>query len=155
MHPHIDTKYYLVPSDIINIIISFIEPKDVLQFCKSSKDCYKYIDYYYSLLDIDYCEINKIDQRYYKYIKKLSHVTECSQLNIFNNLTHLTFSSDFDQNVDKLPNTLTHLTFGENFNQNVDKLPKNLTHLTFGWNFNQNVDKLPNTLTHYYLFYRT
>jgi hypothetical protein len=68
--------------------------------------------------------------------------------NLPENLTHLTFGYWFNQSVDNLPLSLTHLTFGCCFNQLVDNLPKTLTHLTFGYMFNQSVDNLPEKLTH-------
>jgi len=67
------------------------------------------------------------------------------EIDLPQNLTHLTFGNDFNQKVD-LPHNLTHLTFGNNFNQKVN-LETNLTHLTFGLYFNQKVD-LPPNLTH-------
>ena len=68
-------------------------------------------------------------------------------------LTHLTFGYDFNQEVTKLPLLLTHLTFGTNFNQEVNMLPQLLTHLTFGNCFNQEVNLLPYQLIHLTLGY--
>jgi hypothetical protein len=88
---------------------------------------------------------------------------ECEDINcprnLPNSITHLTFGSDFDQQVDYLPNSITHLTFGENFNQPVGhqgcedincprNLPNSITHLKFGRDFNQSVNNLPNSITH-------
>ena len=64
------------------------------------------------------------------------------------NITHLTFGSQFNQSVDNLPKKLTHLIFGAYFNKPVDNLPENLTHLTFRCDFDQTVDKLPKNLTY-------
>ena len=65
-----------------------------------------------------------------------------------NSITHLTFSTCFNQDVSQLPNSLTHLTFGYYFNQDVSQLPNSLTHLTFSGYFNQDISNLPNSLTH-------
>jgi hypothetical protein len=48
-----------------------------------------------------------------------------------NNLTHLTFGNEFDQQVDHLPNTLTCLTFGKYYNQSVMFLPNTITKISF------------------------
>ena len=48
------------------------------------------------------------------------------------------FDSNFNQQVN-LPQNLTHLTLGHDFNQQVN-LPPNLTHLTYDFNFNQQVN---------------
>jgi hypothetical protein len=63
-------------------------------------------------------------------------------------VTHLTFSRDFDHPVDRLPSSLTRLVLRGDFNQPVDRLPVSLTHLEFGWMFNQPVNHLPTSLTH-------
>ena len=68
--------------------------------------------------------------------------------NLPNSITHLTFGSDFDQQVDYLPNSITHLIFGSKFNQSVNYLPNSITHLTFGYWFSQPVNNLPNSITH-------
>lgn len=64
--------------------------------------------------------------------------------------TSITFDRKFNHPVNNLlPLSLSHLTFGSYFNNNVDFLPPNLTHPTFGYDFNQSVNSLPPSLTHY------
>ena len=64
-------------------------------------------------------------------------------------ITHMAFSSDFNQPVDcSLPPSLIHLTFGELFNSPITHWPQKLTHLTFGSTFNSSVGNLPKSITH-------
>uniref|UniRef100_A0A6C0C8N3 Uncharacterized protein n=1 Tax=viral metagenome TaxID=1070528 RepID=A0A6C0C8N3_9ZZZZ len=68
------------------------------------------------------------------------------------NVTHLTFSDNFDEPVnDIIPLKVTHLTFGRYFgefnNRPINKLPPAITHLTFGRYFNSPVE-LHHNITH-------
>jgi hypothetical protein len=61
-------------------------------------------------------------------------------------ITHLTFSSSFNEKVHSLPPSIVHITFGDHFNRTLDHLPPTLSHLVLGKRFNQSVDRLPTTL---------
>jgi hypothetical protein len=67
-----------------------------------------------------------------------------SEFMLHNNLTNLTFSYEFNQEIiyNSLPHSLTNLTFGYQFNQEIidNSLPYSLTNLTFGDNFNKQIN---------------
>jgi FNIP Repeat len=62
------------------------------------------------------------------------------------NITHLSFTDNFNAPITKLPPTLTHLTFGREYNKPISfTWPPALFRLQFGSLFNQPIE-LPNTL---------
>jgi len=65
-----------------------------------------------------------------------------------NNITHIIFGENFNDEVDNLPLSVINIKFGYLFNKRVDNLPSQLTHITFGKRFNKEIGKLPKGLTH-------
>lgn len=63
------------------------------------------------------------------------------------NLETLKLMLNFDKSIDYLPKSLKTLHLGMCFNQPVDNLPSSLTSISFDGIFNQTVDKLPSSLT--------
>jgi hypothetical protein len=55
--------------------------------------------------------------------------------------------SEFNKQLNTLPDSITFIKFGSLFNQEINNLPKNLKTLIFGYEFNQSVALLPKTLT--------
>jgi hypothetical protein len=68
------------------------------------------------------------------------------KVDLFSNIKTIFFGSDFNQNVDNLPDTVKEINFGARFDQKVDNLPSSVTSLSFGSCFNQSVDHLPQSL---------
>src|SRR5207245_621169 len=69
-------------------------------------------------------------------------------INLLKNITHIKFTSLFNQPIDNLPDSLISLIFGNSFNQPIDNLPNSLQYLTFGCNFRYSFKILPKNLTH-------
>lgn len=67
-----------------------------------------------------------------------------------NSLEEIYFGYSFDKPVDNLPENLIRIFFDNNFNQPVNKLPIKLKEIHFGISFNQSVDYLPNFLEKIY-----
>lgn len=80
--------------------------------------------------------------------KEFNEIVDCNSICV--QVTHLTFGSYFNKNVDNLPSSVTHIKFGDYFNSAVDHLPPLLQYLKFGYDFNQPVDHLPSLLTYLY-----
>jgi len=66
-------------------------------------------------------------------------------------LTHITFGSYFNQNIDFLPDSIRYLRFRLAFNRTINKLPKKLIYLHLGYYYNKPLCPLPSTLE--YLFF--
>jgi hypothetical protein len=90
------------------------------------------------------------DGRYPKNVKYI-YCKANTQTVIFPNITHLTFSNDFDQPINNcIPDSVTHLTFGQNFNQSIKGcIPNSVTHLIFGSDFDKSIAQhIPDGVTH-------
>ena len=140
---------HLSIQDAISTFENLIQNPDRNYRIKLYDSFYSYLAQIDEFIDQDFINtpffnnINPSRKRFRDAIRKLKNVSTLTNLPI--NLTHLTFSNDFNQPINEnvLPNKLTHLIFGYQFNQPI--LPgvlsnlNNLTNLTFGSNFNQSL----------------
>ncbi|QGR54348.1 fnip repeat-containing protein [Moumouvirus maliensis] len=157
----------VIYDDIIFYLFQFLEDKDKINFCDTSKRLYLFKKYlifnnvhdYYDILNSSYGKFTKI--KYYAHTK-----------NIPNGVTHLIFRDRFNEPLENcIPKSVTHITFGKTFNQSLEgclpdnvyylklgshfnrsikaNILKNITHLEFGFFFNKPIlESLPPNLTH-------
>jgi hypothetical protein len=121
----------MLPSVINQIIISFLNPAEVLHLEGFWSD--EDLALFYRTHTLEVGEKTPLFlTRKFKRLKGVELVEH-----IHERLTHLSFGNNFNQPV-ILPEGLEQVTFGANFNQPVI-LPEGLEQVTFGANFNRPV----------------
>nr|URM61964.1 F-box and FNIP repeat domain containing protein [Mimivirus sp.] len=152
--------------DVIICIFDYLKDYDKMNFMMTCKEYYclrndvKYTNLYeYNIIE-KLSFNNKFKRLVYRgqipntNVSIVKHIEEFLVKDLDklvpNNVTHLTFGQDFNQNINGyIPNTITNLTFGFRFNKSIKNcIPDSVTNLTFGSNFNQNIkDCIPNSVT--------
>eukprot|EP01112_Ceratiomyxa_fruticulosa_P014657 TRINITY_DN4213_c0_g3_i1.p1 TRINITY_DN4213_c0_g3~~TRINITY_DN4213_c0_g3_i1.p1 ORF type:complete len:474 (-),score=66.57 TRINITY_DN4213_c0_g3_i1:86-1507(-) len=74
--------------------------------------------------------------------KMASLFSSQSECHLPSSVTHISFSANFKDSLDNLPNTITHLYLGDfmNFNPPIENLPHSIIYIQFGAHFNRPVD---------------
>ena len=140
-----------LPQDMINEISQHFNFPDLINLKLTNKQGYNVattliFDRY--PFDVEKLLVAGVSAEFKSKVKQLKNVTSTTQLEGFNNLTHLTFAEIFMQEIDLLQSlqSLQSLTLGLNFNLSIDHLPQTLKSLTLGYYFNQPIDNLPQSL---------
>ena len=127
----IDNVLYV---DIIVYILNMLDDMDIINFIKTNKKI-NAIKKYVKFNNI--YDINKIIGTIY--LKNIKYISLMTSINtkIPDNITHLTFDYNFNQDIKEcIPTSVTHLTFSDKFNQNIKEcIPNSVTHLTLGNDF--------------------
>lgn len=135
-----------ISPDTFSHIMQYIDQKDAVSLRSVCRHIQNLMQCFKSVLVNSVVDDSKREE-YVKYVTYDSNFDgDLSKLP--RSVTHVTFKGNHVRSMSKLPKHVTHITFGKFFNQNVDNLPNHITHITFGDDFNQSVDKLPNSVIH-------
>ncbi|AGC02382.1 FNIP repeat-containing protein [Acanthamoeba polyphaga moumouvirus] len=127
----------IICDDIIFYLLQFLEDKDKINLCDTSKRLslfkknfvFDEIYDYYDIINTSYGKFTKI--KYYAHT-----------INIPDGITHLIFRDRFNESVKNcIPKTVTHITFGKTFNQSLEGcLSDNIQYLKFDSHFNRPIN---------------